>query len=523
MSRKYLSIPFLLLITSFMFVMILLFYGSSQLLAFFKTGADQMRVEVLANDDVDQFYKPKVNSFDIGINEGRKMEEATYSKINKDYLASNYYQAKAIQSGKTEGLKDYFTKNTRLHINKLITAYDNQPLTLLSTTIEHFNKIHFYSEDGTIVSMKDETISYQEWRDANQDPIVTNYDTSSYDVMLLLEDNFWRVRHKVKTGNTLTLKTTLDSLDKPKAWIQESQIILSDSVFRIKGINYYPQKFPWQKMWEHFDEIDFASDFEIIKSLGFNTIRIFVPYDYFGKANVADQELQKLIQIMDLAKNHDLKVIVTLFDFFLEYDVANWTLADRHAEIVVNTLKDHPALLAWDIKNEPDLDFENLGQSVVNQWLDFMIKRVKGYDPNGLITIGWSQPEQMHHLNEQLDFLSFHFYRDPTELSAFLEDNKFDKPLFLGETGKHTFSKWWFPFSKSQEDQHDYYQQIMDIGQQYQLHYAIWTLYDFKNVPDNVAGKYPWQVNPQKAYGLITRHHKLKKSYSLIKQLNQQP
>jgi len=523
MNKKHLSIPFLLLVTSFTLVMILLFYGSSQLLAFFKTGADEAHIEILANDDVDQFYKPKVTSIAIGINEGRKMEEATYTKINRDYLASNYYQAKAIQSGKKEGLKDYFTKNTRDHIYNLIDTYEDQPHTLLSTTIEHFNKIHFYSEDGTIVSMQDEAISYQEWRDQNQTPVITNYDTSSYDVMLLLEDNFWRVRHKVKIGNAITLKTKIDSLVPPKVWVQDDQIMVSDTIFRIKGINYYPQKYPWQKMWEKYDKIDFSKDFQAIRDLDFNTIRIFVPYNHFGQANVYEEELKKLVEVMDLAGQHHLKVVVTLFDFFLDYDISFWTLADRHVETIITRLKEHPALLAWDIKNEPDLDYKNIGESTVNQWLDFMIKRVRGYDKNGLITIGWSQPEYMYHLQSELDFLSFHFYRDPIELSSFLEKNKFDKPLFLGETGKHTFSKWWFPFSKSQEDQYNYYEQVLGITKQHNIHYAIWTLFDFKNVPDNVAGKYPWQVNPQKAYGLINTHHKAKKSYSLIKQLNQLP
>jgi endo-1,4-beta-mannosidase len=48
------------------------------------------------------------------------------------------------------------------------------------------------------------------------------------------------------------------------------------------------------------------------------------------------------------------------------------------------------AILAWDLKNEPNLDFENRDKSNVLSWLEHMITVVKENAPNHLVTIGWS-------------------------------------------------------------------------------------------------------------------------------------
>ena len=123
-------------------------------------------------------------------------------------------------------------------------------------------------------------------------------------------------------------------------------------------------------------------------------------------------------------------------------------------ETVAGAIKHHPSLFAYDIKNEPDLDFENIGQNEVKNWLEFTINRLKTYDPDHLITIGWSQPEVANELDELVDFISFHFYRKPTELNDFLLKKELkDLPIFVGEIGMHSFNSWWHPFGKSQAEQ----------------------------------------------------------------------
>ncbi len=149
-----------------------------------------------------------------------------------------------------------------------------------------------------------------------------------------------------------------------------------------------------------------------------------------------------------------------------------------------------------------------------------MIQRIRGYDSETPITIGWSQPEAMVELQEHVDFLSFHYYRNPAELLNILKEVNSNKPLFLGETGMHSFEKWWYPFKKSEEDQLVFYQEIGHVISEMNLHYAFWTLYDFKAIPSNVAGKWPWQKGPQKSYGIINQEDGEKPSYQWIKTFN---
>jgi endo-1,4-beta-mannosidase len=56
-------------------------------------------------------------------------------------------------------------------------------------------------------------------------------------------------------------------------------------------------------------------------------------------------------------------------------------------------LRDHKAILAWDLKND-NLDFENRDKSNVLSWLEHMITVVKENAPNHLVTIGWSNLQQ---------------------------------------------------------------------------------------------------------------------------------
>lgn len=518
MSKPVLSIVYLIL--SFMIILILLFYGTSQVVAFYKTGADPKNILMLDSESVNDYYQPKVAWKEPHTNEGRRMEIHTLEKIAKDYTASYYHQFQAQKTGNSVGLHDYFTEKSRNQMEDLIAWQTENQHATAGTSIVHDLQLDFYSEDGTIVTLTDQVITYQEASVQNELKL-KSYDTASYRVMLLLEDNFWRIRHKVK--GDLKVKDSIEAIapKMQKATVQNNRIFVEDQPFTIRGMNYYPMNHPWQEMWENFDSVDFRSDFKLISKTGFNTIRVFVPYHQFGEAQVLENELLKLKTLMDQAEDENLKVIITLFDFFLSYSLEEWTLADRHAEAIVTALKDHPTLLAWDVKNEPDLDFELHNEKKVLSWLDFMVKRIKGYDPHTLLTIGWSQPEQSHHLEEELDLLSFHFYRAPEELEEFLKKQQLSKPLFIGETGMHSYKSWWYPIGNDEKEQREYYSQITQLIEAHKLSYALWTLYDFPKVPSNVAGKWPWQKKPQKEYGLIDIKGDKKESFEFLKAFNQ--
>jgi aryl-phospho-beta-D-glucosidase BglC (GH1 family) len=67
---------------------------------------------------------------------------------------------------------------------------------------------------------------------------------------------------------------------------------------------------------DEFDINIIKNDFRIIKKAGLKSIRIFVPYEDFGKANVKYEKLEKLKKYLDTSLKLYLKFFINLFDFY---------------------------------------------------------------------------------------------------------------------------------------------------------------------------------------------------------------
>jgi endo-1,4-beta-mannosidase len=294
-----------------------------------------------------------------------------------------------------------------------------------------------------------------------------------------------------------------------------------DLEIAIKGINYYPQVNPWDTFGDQFSKDIISKDFKIIKEAGLNSVRIFVQYDDFGKADVNPGKLYKLKQTLDAAENNGIGVVVTLFDFYGDYSVLNWTLNQSHAETIVSELKDHKALLAWDIKNEPNLDFDSRGKELVISWLDNMIDLVKSVDGVHPVTIGWSNTQSASILKDKVDLVSFHYYEDLNKLDEAIKSLKTEipnKPLVLQEFGLSSYSGFWKPFGGSEKKQTNYHQKAQEIIANNNLQFMSWTLYDFGTIPKEVVGRLPWRKNIQKQFGFINSSGIEKDAFKYISQ-----
>jgi len=181
-------------------------------------------------------------------------------------------------------------------------------------------------------------------------------------------------------------------------------------------------------------------------------------------------------------------------------------LCDRHLEQIIPKIKDHKAILQYDIKNEPDLDFKHTKEKKVLDWLKFISERIKLYDNNTPITIGWSDIKYAQLLEDNVDVLSFHYYKKASKFSKEYTDLKVKtkKQLVLQEFGKHSYNSFWFPFSNTEIDQAVYYKEMQQQFQESSLNnFVSWTLYDFPNIDTSVFGNLPQKINPQKNYGFI--------------------
>ena len=491
-----------ILIASYVVLIGLIVSALSGIFSYLNTGADRSKMLHTEIQKIEQ-YLPKIVWEPLD-NEGRIMDAQNLSALQNDYLDAWYVKQIAYKTNKIAGIKDYYTDSSRENLYSFIALNKTEKTTIEATTLSHNPTLEFYSEDGQLAVVTDRNVvEYKRVFKADALVLETT-ETSTYKIIFLLEDGFWRIRHMVKEDNAI--------------YNSEHKIITTDSL-NIKGINYYPQATPWNTFGDTFSTDTISKDFKIIKDAGLNSIRIFVQYEDFGKARVKPEMITKLRQTLDVADSHNLKVVITLFDFYGDYSLMNWTLDHRHAETIVNALKDHNALLAWDIKNEPNLDFESRGQDIVIAWLDNMIDLVKSVDDKHPVTIGWSNTQSASILKDKVDFVSFHYYEDLDKLELAIKTMKTeikDKPLVLQEYGLSSYRGLWNPLGHTEEDQAEYHKKIQNILAVNKMQFMSWTLYDFKDIPTEVVGRLPWRKRAQQHFGFINQNGEPKPAFQYI-------
>jgi hypothetical protein len=502
------------LISSFILLNVLLLFGLSSILEYLNSGADRTSMLHLEKETVNT-YLPKVIWEELN-NVGREMEPNTLKTIEKDYLFSWYIKNKSLENNKKQGIEDYYTQNARVNLYNSIDYNLKNKITIESTTLKHNPKLEFYSEDGQQVVFTDKNVIEFQKVFKDKKLISEVQDTATYKVLMLLEDGFWRIRHIQKMKPEPFAKDTLKA--NPEFKVVGKKIKYNNVDFISKGINYYPKNSAWDTFGDLFNKDTISKDFDIIKKAKLNSIRIFIQYEDFGKADIKPEKLEKLKTLLDLAETKNLKVVVTLFDFYSDYTLESWTLTSRHAEKIVTAFKDHKAILAWDIKNEPNLDFENRDKNNVLNWLQQMITVIKENDSNHLVTIGWSNSYEATNLEDKVDFVSYHFYNaiDDFETEYATLDKATKKPIVIQEFGVPSYRGIWNWTGKNADGQAEYHKKMQELFKKNNLAFMSWTLYDFPAVPNQVAGKWPWQKNRQKKFGFIDEKGKEKPAFLYI-------
>jgi aryl-phospho-beta-D-glucosidase BglC (GH1 family) len=492
----------MLILSSYVLLIIAITFGISSLYSYLNTGADRSKMLHTEIKKIDQ-YTPSLEWSPLN-NKGRPMDLQTLNEIEDDYLDAWYVRHIAYKTNLTRGIDDYYTKNARKNIFNILHQNKIKNITIDETTLEHNITLDFFSEDGQLVVLTDNNVLEYKRIYKNNIFITETYETARYKVILLLEDGFWRIRHLIRE---------VVSTNNP---LKNTSI---NTALNIKGINYYPQKTPWDMFGKQFNDAIIDVDFKIIKTAGLNTIRIFIPYEDFGKAKVNPNKLKKLQQVLDTADDNGLKVMITLFDFYGDYSVLNWTLNRKHAETIVSTFKNHPALIAWDIKNEPDLDFDSRGKTTVISWLKNIASLVKSIDQKHPITIGWSNAKDAVILKDNVDFISFHYYKKTLNFKktyTSLKKETSSKQVIVTEFGTTSYKGFWKPFGSSEDKQGEYYKYMQEQLRKQDVSFMSWTLYDFTKIPKEVVGKLPWKRNAQEHFGFINKNGKKKKSFKYI-------
>jgi len=287
---------------------------------------------------------------------------------------------------------------------------------------------------------------------------------------------------------------------------------------RQTGLNYYPASASWGAFWKVFPRTKIEADLEQAKTLNVNSLRIFLTHDYFNDLETREDGLTKLNAFLDMCAAKNIRVLVTLFDLRPDYSLSNWAADIDHIDAILSRMADHEAVWGIDLKNQPDLDFKNWGQGVVEAWLIVMARHIQTNYPHLAVTAGWSSAESATRLSGIFDVITYHEYQNPkgfeTRLSAIANSAK-GKPVMITELG----STIWHP---------PFIGRIGEAGQakrlKRQLDQAreasgvfVWTLNDFDHVGREIVGPLPWRRKQQKHFGLVRDDETLRPAADILK------
>jgi hypothetical protein len=158
------------------------------------------------------------------------------------------------------------------------------------------------------------------------------------------------------------------------------------------GTNYYDPNTGWPpKVWQQFNPKRVASHFAVMNKLGVNCVRVFLAAAAFQPDvdTLDPQVLSKLDQLVKIARKARIRLILTGPDHW-EGSPAYWK-PDRFAgedalraldnfwSVVGRRYKGEPAILAWDLLNEPQMPwFVESWQPRWNAWLEMKYTNREG-------------------------------------------------------------------------------------------------------------------------------------------------
>ncbi len=307
-------------------------------------------------------------------------------------------------------------------------------------------------------------------------------------VLWLLEDPT-AARAATDCASPTTLAAYTPSSSRPFITLDSNRFMLGGTPFLARGANYYPARYPWKRFLTQVDLQPVTEELALMRTYGFNTIRIFLwNTALFICPSLNDipnpDAFRRLDGVIKYAAAQNFHLIVTLNDmpdFAAVPLYTSPTVIPAQTRFIVERYKNEPAILAWDLRNEGDIDYgsnDALGRATfpredILNWLSATSTVVRSIDTNHLITAGWLHDSES--TAPSVDFISFHHWTNAADMLKRVSEirSKTDKPILLEEFGYSTYRY-------SPEDQTTL---IMSVAQaaesQNLLGWLIWTAFDF--------------------------------------------
>ncbi len=327
------------------------------------------------------------------------------------------------------------------------------------------------------------------------------------------------------TPTELAPYTSTDT--RPFITLEGNSFVSGDETYYVQGINYYPKPYPWRRFLTESDMATVETEFQMMQNISINTLRIFLwnqalfACDGRGTQPI-ESAFTRLDTIMHLASDYDFRLIVTLNDL---PDLTITPLYDNpeHLQIqtrfIINRYKNEPAILAWDLRNEGDIDYGSRGiletkfpRVQVLSWLSDTSNLVRQIDSNHLITAGWLN--EAHSTAPYVDFISFHHWFSVDDLERRIRAIELasDKPILLQEVGYSTHHANITPEVQA-ELLADVFQTTEDSGL---LGWMIWTAFDFTITESCYPSPCQSPDNAEHDFGIWTVDYQPKPAVAVI-------
>jgi hypothetical protein len=239
---------------------------------------------------------------------------------------------------------------------------------------------------------------------------------------------------------------------------------MKDDYAWLQGFNYVPGYARNDiEFWRDYDPAVIEREMEYAKRLGLNCVRPFLAWVVYRAG--PEKFITSVKHFVQTAFKNGIKTIPVVWDScfseeepLITADANKWFanpgpmyLGKKHREeqnrynqALIDSMKDEPGLLMWDIHNEPWMTSYYLNYEAeekekhFNEILDFVRDNAAYFHSRDSrpITVGVASPERMQHVAELCDVLSFHDYSRTKKLTA----EKYDEAAALSKSlGKPVF------------------------------------------------------------------------------------
>ena len=279
----------------------------------------------------------------------------------------------------------------------------------------------------------------------------------------------------------------------------------------------------WVDDWDTVVE-----DFDEMKALGLNTVRIHLQVGRFmdspTKPNA--QTLAQLAKLIQVAEARGLYLYVTGLACYKKPNIPAWyddvTEQERWAiqgafwKAVANVCKSSPAVLCYDLMNEPCISSDNWlpdegmedffyvqfltrtpdgrdGHVIAKAWVDTLVDAIRTVDTRHLVTVGvipwamvWPEAKPVFYnpvVAEKLDFASVHFYPEAGQVEKAL------RALAVYDIGKPLVIAEMFPLQCSIEEMDQFIEGSKPITQGWLSFYWGKTIEEYaasSDLPDQL-------------------------------------